>query len=187
MATTMRKNRQMTLNHRNLSIRVSHDVREVDEVDEACERGRQKIRLMNHRWKQMIRTNLSIHQMAPLSNRRMKVTPSNRVRQPHVVLLCVLHVNRKIHLMLSLRKTRQIHQNYRVNRKIHRTSQLQSDCRKSLLRPERPSILNEPISLQTSHLFNLSPSYCADNANTQGKALCNDKGDCIVCQIKRLG
>ena len=42
----MQTSRQTTLNRKNLSIRVSHDVFVVDEVFEL---DRQKIRLMNHR------------------------------------------------------------------------------------------------------------------------------------------
>ena len=55
MRITMRKNRQKTLNRRNLLSRVNHDVREEFGVHV---RGRQKIRLMNHRLKQMIRMTL---------------------------------------------------------------------------------------------------------------------------------
>ena len=51
----MRKNRQMTVNRKNLLSHVNHDVRAAYEVDE---RDRQKIRLMNHRLKQMIRMTL---------------------------------------------------------------------------------------------------------------------------------
>ncbi len=145
MATTMPKSRQTTLNRRNQLIRVSHDVREVFAVDEL---DRQKIRLKNHRLKQMIRMILLIH--------RMTLSQLSHVTQPHGVL-CALHVNRKIRLMLSLRKTREIHLSCHVNRKSQRTCQLQTGFRKSSFQPKHLNMRNEQTSLQTSHLFNLYP------------------------------
>lgn len=135
----------MTLNRKNLLIRENHDVREEYEVHEL---DRQTIRLMNHRLKRMIRMNLSIH--------RMTLSLSNRVTQLRGVL-CAIHVTLEIRLMLSLRKTREIHQSCRVNRKIHRTGQLQTGFRKPSFRPKHLDMRNEQNSLQTSHLFNLCP------------------------------
>jgi Na+/pantothenate symporter len=160
MGTTMRKNRQMTLNRRNLLSHVNHDVREEFEVGA---RGHQKIRLMNHRLKQMIRKNLLIHRM--IVNHLM--TLSLLIRGMQRGVLGALHVNRKIRLMLNLRKMRKIHLNCRasrknhlncrVSRKNHRIAQLQTDFRKSLFQLKHPQTLNEQTSLQTSHLFNLYP------------------------------
>jgi hypothetical protein len=144
----MRKNRQMIVNRKNLLSRVIHDVPVVHAL------GRQKIRLMNHRLKQMIRMNLWIH--------RMTVSLMNRVMQRGV--LSALHVNRKIRLTQNLQKTRKIHQNCRVNRKIHlscrvshRRGQLQTGFQKPSFQPKHPNTRNEQISLQTSQLFNLYP------------------------------
>ena len=144
MATTKRKNRQMTLNRVNRVnqlIRVNHDVREVFAVDEL---DRQK----NHRLKQMIRMTLSIH--------RMTLSLSNRATQLHGVL-CGHYVSREIRLMLNRRKSRKIHMSWHVNRKIRRTSQLQTGFRESSFQPKHLDMRNEQTSLQTSHLFNLYP------------------------------
>ena len=141
MATTMRKNRQTTLNRKNQLIRVNHDVREVFAVDEL---DRQK----NHRLKQMIRMTLSIH--------RMTLSLSNRATQLHGVL-CGHYVSREIRLMLNRRKSRKIHMSWHVNRKIRRTSQLQTGFRESSFQPKHLDMRNEQTSLQTSHLFNLYP------------------------------
>ena len=159
----MQTSRQTTLNRKNLSIRVSHDVFVVDEVFEL---DRQKIRLMNHRLKLMIGMILSIH--------RTTMILLSHVTQMRGVL-CALRVNRKIRLMLSLRKTREIHLSCHVNRKNHRTGQLQTGFRKPSFQPKHPNMRNEQTSLQTSHLFNLCPLVRADNANRQGRAMCNDK------------
>jgi len=145
MATTMQKRRQTTLNRKIQSIRVSHDVREVFVVDEL---DRLKIRRMNHRLKQMIRTILLIHWMT--------LSQLSRVTQLRGVL-CALRVSHVNRLMLSPRKTRERHLSCHVNRKSHRTCQLQTGFRKPSFQPKHLNMRNEQTSLQTSHLFNLYP------------------------------
>lgn len=184
MATTTRKIRLMTMNRRSQLIRVNHDVREEYEVVEVVARGRLKIRQMNLRLKQMIRRNLLSHQMTV--NHRMTGNLLNRVMQLRGGL-CVLHVNRKIHLTLSRRKMHKIHPSYRVNRKIRRTDQLQIRFRTPSFQPKHPNMRNEQTSLQTSHLFNVYPQSHADNASRKDRAGCNDREECGGCQMKWLG